>query len=160
MLHPNPNARAQSMREVLEHPFFGLGKLAGKAPVFKRPELGAQSDTNAMDINAYTDEHLANRHEYIAEAEEKAKTPKKEEVPAVIQVEEEPEEEEVEEEPEVVAEPEPAPEVKAPAPAPRPPPQAAPAPAARPVSPAAAPAAAPSAAAAKKKSRFGFGKKK
>ncbi|KAL9185574.1 hypothetical protein ACHAXT_003351 [Thalassiosira profunda] len=101
----------KSMREVLEHPFFGLGKLAGKAPVFKRPELGAQSDTNAMDINAYTDEHLANRHEYIAEAEEKAKTPKKEEVPAVIQVEEEPEEEEVEEEPEVVAEPEPAPEV-------------------------------------------------
>lgn len=29
------------MRDVLGHPFFGIGKLAGKAPVFVRPTLGA-----------------------------------------------------------------------------------------------------------------------
>jgi len=81
LLHPNPNARAQSMRDVLGHPFFGLGKLAGTAPVFDRPALGAPSvATNTVDINAHTDEHMKHRKEIIAEAEASAmasKTPQK-----------------------------------------------------------------------------------
>merc|ERR1712157_214894 len=61
LLHPNPNARAQSMREVLEHPYFGLGKLAGEAPVFDRPNLN--KTTNTVEIDQYTEEHLATRND-------------------------------------------------------------------------------------------------
>merc|ERR1712174_94192 len=72
LLHPNPNARAQSMREVLEHPYFGLGKLAGEAPVFDRPNLN--ETTNTVEINQYTEEHLATGTVVtpIAEVEESA----------------------------------------------------------------------------------------
>mmetsp|Transcript_24499 Transcript_24499/g.40163 ORF Transcript_24499/g.40163 Transcript_24499/m.40163 type:complete len:696 (+) Transcript_24499:3-2090(+) len=89
LLHPNPNARAQSMREVLEHSFFGIGKLAGEAPVFDRPTLGSSAATNTVDINAYTDEHLKHRNEIVAEAEAMAKTPEKKEMPAVVEKEKE-----------------------------------------------------------------------
>jgi len=91
LLHPNPNARAQSMREVLEHPFFGIGKLAGEAPVFDRPALGQQSSTvadNTVDINAYTDEHLKHRNELVAEADA-ARTPEKKKAPTAIEEEKE-----------------------------------------------------------------------
>jgi len=84
LLHPNPNARAQSMREVLEHPFFGLGKLEGEAPAFDRPELGQQSPKktdNTVDINQYTDEHLKQRHELVAETDA-SRTPEKKDAPA------------------------------------------------------------------------------
>jgi len=91
LLDPNPNARAQSMRDILGHPFFGIGKLAGKAPVFDRPTLGSPSAANTVDINAYTDEHLKHRHEIIAEAEAEAmvNTPKKTDIPVVIEMEKE-----------------------------------------------------------------------
>ncbi|KAL7539641.1 hypothetical protein ACHAXR_009826 [Thalassiosira sp. AJA248-18] len=176
LLHPNPNARAQSMRDVLEHPFFGIGKLAGKAPVFDRPALGALSATNTVDINAYTDEHLKHRHEIVAEAEAMAKATKKEEIPAAVEKETEEEAPAVVEDPEPTPEPVPEtsqppseasvpsePEVQEPEPVvvTAPPPQA-PAPPVhtpRPVSP---PASSSAAAASKKKSKFGlkFGKKK
>lgn len=128
------------MREVLEHPFFGLGKLAGKAPDFDRPTLGQPlpAADNTVDISAYTDDHLKHREELIAKAGA-AKTPEKKETPIVVE-----EEEEVE----VVAsieKPKPSPE-KIPTPAPKAPkvssspsPQSAPS---RPVSP---PAPAPAA---------------
>jgi len=74
LLDPNPNARAQSMRDVLEHRYFGIGKLAGTAPVFERPELGASSESNTVDISAFTTDHLKNRHNIVAEAEANAKT--------------------------------------------------------------------------------------
>ena len=77
------------MREVLEHPFFGIGKLAGEAPVFDRPTLGSSAATNTVDINAYTDEHLKHRNEIVAEAEAMAKTPEKKEMPAVVEKEKE-----------------------------------------------------------------------
>ena len=38
------------MRDVLRHPFFGIGKLAGVAPVFNRPKLGQIS--KIVDISA------------------------------------------------------------------------------------------------------------
>ena len=166
LLHPNPNARIQSMREVLEHPFFGIGKLPGKAPAFNRPKLGALSaEDNTVDIGAFTDEHLKNRHEIIMEAEDtaaaaKVAPKKKADVPPVIETkaeEPEPVVQEPEPEPEpVIEEPEPEPE---PVKVVSPPPQAPPAPAARPVSPTLSPTAP---AAAKKKNKFGmkFGKKK
>lgn len=53
LLHPNPNLRLQSMRDVLSHPFFGIGKLAGLAPVFDRPKLGQA--TKIVDINSTSD---------------------------------------------------------------------------------------------------------
>ncbi|EJK63162.1 hypothetical protein THAOC_16197 [Thalassiosira oceanica] len=68
LLHPNPNARAQSMRDVLEHPFFGL-KLAGKAPVFARPNLDTSARSNGVEIDQYTEEHMAKRNEIIAQSE-------------------------------------------------------------------------------------------
>jgi hypothetical protein len=37
------------MRDVLSHPFFGIGKLAGVAPVFNRPKLGQA--TKIVDIS-------------------------------------------------------------------------------------------------------------
>ena len=55
LLHPDPSQRVQSMREALEHPFFGLGKLAGTAPTFKRPTLKTPtlaSEANTVDIKA------------------------------------------------------------------------------------------------------------
>ena len=69
LLHPNPNARAQSMRDVLEHPYFGLGKLAGKAPVFARPNRDESARSNAVEIDQYTEEHMAKRNEIIAQSE-------------------------------------------------------------------------------------------
>ena len=39
------------MRDVLGHPFFGIGKLAGVAPVFARPKLGLPGASNVIDIN-------------------------------------------------------------------------------------------------------------
>ena len=69
LLHPNPNARAQSMRDVLEHPFFGLGKLAGKAPVFARPNLDTSARSNSVEIDQYTEEHMAKRNEIISQSE-------------------------------------------------------------------------------------------
>lgn len=85
LLHPNPNARAQSMRAVLEHPFFGIGKLAGEAPVFERHNLGSSVATNTVDINAYTDEHLKHRHELVVKNEAMAKVAQKKELPAVVE---------------------------------------------------------------------------
>ncbi len=49
------------MREALEHPFFGLGKLAGTAPTFKRPALKTPthaSEANTVDIKARSKENL------------------------------------------------------------------------------------------------------
>lgn len=41
------------MRDVLGHPFFGIGKLAGVAPVFDRPTLVLSATSNViLDINA------------------------------------------------------------------------------------------------------------
>ncbi|KAL7552206.1 hypothetical protein ACHAWF_016273 [Thalassiosira exigua] len=68
LLHPNPNARAQSMREVLEHPYFGIGKLKGEPPSFDRPTLGSDKATNTVDIGAFTEDHRRNRNEIVAEA--------------------------------------------------------------------------------------------
>merc|ERR1711957_597555 len=82
LLHPNPNARAQSMREVLEHPFFGIGGLAGKVPVFNRPTLGSSDATNTVDINSYTEGHLKQRNEIVAGAED-TKLAQKKALPAV-----------------------------------------------------------------------------
>ena len=51
LLQPDPNLRAQSMRDVLSHPFFGIGKLAGgSGPVFDRPKLSPTAA--ASNINA------------------------------------------------------------------------------------------------------------
>ncbi|KAK1740703.1 myosin family protein [Skeletonema marinoi] len=64
LLHPDPSQRVQSMREALEHPFFGLGKLAGAAPTFKRPTPKTPnyaSEANTVDINAYSEDYLKNR---------------------------------------------------------------------------------------------------
>mmetsp|Transcript_19646 Transcript_19646/g.27980 ORF Transcript_19646/g.27980 Transcript_19646/m.27980 type:complete len:931 (-) Transcript_19646:59-2851(-) len=64
LLHPDPSQRVQSMREALEHPFFGLGKLAGTAPTFKRPTLKTPthaSEANTVDIKANSKENLKNR---------------------------------------------------------------------------------------------------
>ena len=64
LLHPDPSQRVQSMREVLEHPFFGLGKLAGVAPSFKRPTLRTPtvaSEPNTVDIKTYSEEYLKKR---------------------------------------------------------------------------------------------------
>lgn len=158
LLHPNPNARAQSLRDVLEHPFFGIGKLAGEAPVFDRPTLGSSTATNIVEINAYTDEHLKNRHEIVAEAEAMAKKPavvEEKQVaspPAQIEEPAEPEAEVSAPEPAAIEEPE-QPVVTAP------PPQAQQAPIAPAVH-------APSPVTTTKKTKFGikskigFGKKK
>ena len=49
LLQPDPNSRAQSMRDVLSHPFFGIGKLAGgSGPVFDRPKLSPTSASNNL----------------------------------------------------------------------------------------------------------------
>jgi len=64
LLHPDPSQRVQSMREALEHPFFGLGKLAGTAPTFKRPTLKTPthaSEANNVDIKANSKENSKNR---------------------------------------------------------------------------------------------------
>jgi len=64
LLHPDPSKRVQSMREVLEHSFFGIGKLAGTAPTFKRPtpmSPASASEANTVDIKAYSEEYLKNR---------------------------------------------------------------------------------------------------
>jgi hypothetical protein len=62
LLHPAPSQRVQSMRKVLEHPYFGLGKLAGIAPTFKRPTPNAAaSEANTVDVKAYSEEYLKNR---------------------------------------------------------------------------------------------------
>lgn len=44
------------MRDVLSHPFFGIGKLAGVAPVFDRPKLGQA--TKIVDINSTNDANM------------------------------------------------------------------------------------------------------
>ena len=62
LLHPDPSQRVQSMREVLEHPFFGIGKLAGAAPTFNRPTpKSPTAEDNTVDIKAYSDDYLKNR---------------------------------------------------------------------------------------------------
>jgi hypothetical protein len=58
------------MRDVLSHPFFGIGKLAGVAPVFDRPKLGQA--TKIVDISA-TSVNIIQSKEVGAETEAKAK---------------------------------------------------------------------------------------
>jgi len=86
LLHPDPNARAQSMREVLSHPFFGIGELKGDAPVFDRPTLGYASATNTVDINAFTDESFKHGNGIIMESEVMTFSPIKDGMPSLMEV--------------------------------------------------------------------------
>ena len=55
LLQPDPNLRAQSMRDVLSHPFFGIGKLlGGSGPVFHRPLLGVSAASNIVGTKKKT----------------------------------------------------------------------------------------------------------
>jgi hypothetical protein len=61
----------------LSIPFFGLGKLAGAAPTFKRPtpkSPTSASEANTVDIKAYSEEYLQNR--VVAEPKLSVGTPR------------------------------------------------------------------------------------
>ncbi len=60
------------MRDVLRHPFFGIGKLAGVAPVFNRPKLGQVS--KIVDISAIIDTTTIQPKEKDAETQANAKS--------------------------------------------------------------------------------------
>lgn len=83
LLHPNPNSRSQSLREVLSHPFFGIGKLAGVAPVFDRPKLGSPAVNNKVNIKAAEKEEINRTKVIDVEAAAKARTQKPDETPAL-----------------------------------------------------------------------------
>lgn len=55
LLHPNPESRLQSMREALEHPFFGLGKIAESSSFSKRT---SQAEVDTVELKMYTDEYM------------------------------------------------------------------------------------------------------
>ena len=55
LLHPDPESRVQSMREVLEHPYFGIKQVAGNS-VFAK-SLSAKRAENAT-LKIYSDEFM------------------------------------------------------------------------------------------------------
>lgn len=55
LLHPNPEFRAQSMREVLGHPYFGLGLLA-ESPTFIKSF--SPKNTEPVSLKVYSDEYM------------------------------------------------------------------------------------------------------
>ena len=57
------------MRDVLGHPFFGIGKLAGVAPVFVRPKLGLPGASNVIDIIAPDQEEVSSLISAVKKAE-------------------------------------------------------------------------------------------
>jgi hypothetical protein len=57
------------MRDVLGHPFFGIGKLAGVAPVFVRPKLGLPGASNVIDIVAPDHEEMSSLINAVKKAE-------------------------------------------------------------------------------------------
>ena len=56
LLHPKPEARAQSMREVLEHPFFGKGKLVEGSPFIKN--TASSIATKSVVVKTYSDDYM------------------------------------------------------------------------------------------------------
>lgn len=55
LLHPNPELRAQTMREALGHPYFGLEKLEGNA-YFDKPQYTESAQPVALKI--YSDDYM------------------------------------------------------------------------------------------------------
>jgi serine/threonine protein kinase len=55
LLHPDPESRVQSIREVLEHPYFGIEEVAENG-VFIKPLLAKRVDRAALKI--YSDEFM------------------------------------------------------------------------------------------------------
>mmetsp|Transcript_19506 Transcript_19506/g.38265 ORF Transcript_19506/g.38265 Transcript_19506/m.38265 type:complete len:1975 (-) Transcript_19506:115-6039(-) len=60
LLHPDPNARVQSMREVLEHDYFGIGKLP-EGPSFVKTSNSAISSAPVV-LNAWYDGYERKRN--------------------------------------------------------------------------------------------------
>lgn len=60
LLHPDPNARAQSMREVLEHDFFGIGPLPDQSSFVKT--ANSTGAATPMVLNAWYDGYERKRN--------------------------------------------------------------------------------------------------
>jgi serine/threonine protein kinase len=58
LLHPSPESRAQSMREVLEHSYFGLEKLE-KSTVFEK--LSSAKEAEQATLKIYSDKYMAEK---------------------------------------------------------------------------------------------------
>ena len=58
LLNPDPELRAQSMREALEHPYFGLGPLTD-SPAFTKTSSAQKHQAPGNVLKMYTDEYMS-----------------------------------------------------------------------------------------------------